>query len=193
MPKTARDVMTSELITVTPATPLTELARIFVEDEISGCPVVTVDGRLVGIVSKTDLLHRLLEGGHDYSENRDFRALLGLGEENLEQMGGMASESEQELLGAVDEIMQGDVLIVPPEMTLDRVARKMAQNRIHRVLVTQKTELLGIITSLDLLMHFPAVVPAARKSAARKIAGRKPAAGKPASAKKRAAIKAKRR
>jgi len=73
MAVTAQDIMTTDLMTVTPSTSLTQFARICVEDNISGCPVIGVDGRTEGIVSKTDLLERLLEGSHNYSANPDHR------------------------------------------------------------------------------------------------------------------------
>lgn len=157
MPKTAKEIMTTNLVTVTPSTPLREFARICAEDNVSGCPVVTVDGRLVGIVSKTDLLGRLLEGEHNYAANPDFRRMLGLGEEGVYEFGGSASESEGEVLGEVDDIMETDMITVPPDAPLPGVARMMAEDRIHRVLVTEKEKLVGIITSLDLLAHFPIV------------------------------------
>ena len=75
MPLLARDVMTKELITVTPATPLSEFARICTEDGISGCPVTRADGALCGIVSKTDLLNRLLEE-HPDATREDIRRYL---------------------------------------------------------------------------------------------------------------------
>lgn len=132
MALTARDIMTTEVITVTPSTPLKEFARICAEDKISGAPVVTVDGRLAGIVSRTDLLERL-------AEIRDLDPQAG-----------------EEMPGEVQDIMQERIISVPPATTLDRVAKRMAEERIHRVLVTEKGKLVGIITSLDLLGRFPA-------------------------------------
>ncbi len=56
---TARDVMTLEPVCVGPATTIRELARLFEENEISGAPVVNRSGRLVGVVSTTDLVRTL--------------------------------------------------------------------------------------------------------------------------------------
>lgn len=53
---TAQDVMTADPLAVAPSTPLARFARICAEEQISGCPVLGPDGRLVGIVSRTDLL-----------------------------------------------------------------------------------------------------------------------------------------
>ena len=151
---TARDIMTADLLTVTPDTTLTQFARILTEDEISGCPVVAVDGRLVGIASKTDLISRLLEGRHDFASSPDLRGLLGLGEEGLVAGRGTAEQSEEEVLGTVEDIMQPDPVTVLPDASVLDVARVLAENRIHRVLVQEKGKLLGIITSLDMIGHF---------------------------------------
>jgi CBS domain-containing protein len=177
----ARHVMTSEVITVTPATPLSEFARICAEDEISGAPVVTVEGRLVGIVSKTDLISRVLEGGHAFAANRDFRSLFGLGEQDVGAMPGMASESEEEVIGTVQDVMQTEVVTVSPDAPVHEVAWKLATERIHRVVVTEGDRLLGIITSLDLLRVFPEERPAVPEPARA-----------PAGAPKRRSAKAKR-
>ncbi|MFQ5845824.1 MAG: CBS domain-containing protein [Planctomycetota bacterium] len=154
MALTARDVMTTDLVSVTPSTPLSEFAWICTEHGISGCPVVGPDGRLVGIATKTDLLPRLLEGRHDFAANRDFRRRLGLGEEGVQAFAGAASESEEEVVGEVDDIMQEAVLTVPPETPLPVLARRMAEERVHRVLVSEGERLCGIVTSLDLLTRF---------------------------------------
>ena len=54
----AQDVMTRDVVTVGPATPVAEAARLMVDRRISGLPVVTEEGRLLGIVSETDLVLR---------------------------------------------------------------------------------------------------------------------------------------
>ncbi len=52
--------MTAQVITVTPATTLAEFARICTEDDISGAPVMQIGGDVVGMVTKTDLIERLI-------------------------------------------------------------------------------------------------------------------------------------
>lgn len=54
----ANEIMTREVATVTPRTSVRDIAALMVEKRISGVPVVTDDGRIVGIVSESDLLHR---------------------------------------------------------------------------------------------------------------------------------------
>ena len=58
----AMDVMTTDVITVDPDTTVQALAALLAERGISGAPVVDSSGRLVGIVSEGDLLHRTESG-----------------------------------------------------------------------------------------------------------------------------------
>ncbi|WP_134084116.1 CBS domain-containing protein [Thiohalophilus thiocyanatoxydans] len=51
-----REIMTSEVITVNPDTPLSDAARILVEQRISGLPVTADDGKLIGVVTEADFL-----------------------------------------------------------------------------------------------------------------------------------------
>lgn len=57
---TLKDVMTKNVITVTPETPVQEAARIMAEKKIGGLPVVQA-GKVVGIITETDLFRVLLE------------------------------------------------------------------------------------------------------------------------------------
>jgi len=156
MTATAQDIMSTELMTVTPSTSLTQFARICIEDNLSGCPVVAIDGRIEGIVSKTDLLERLLEGGHNYAATPDHRRLMGLGEEGVFAADGTAADSEEELYGRVEDIMVPNPVTVSPDAPVSDVARLMAEHRIHRVIVEQDGKPVGIITSLDFIAHVAA-------------------------------------
>ena len=142
MALTASDVMTSDVTTVTPATPLSEFARICAEDKISGAPVVEIGGRLAGIVSHTDLIGRLLQEDPFQEPGREF---------DLPQ----AAREWRE----VADIMTPDVLTVAPDAPVEDVAARMARERIHRVLVMKDDDVVGIITSLDRLAHYPGRQP----------------------------------
>ena len=52
----ARDVMTREVVTVSPALAVKELAKVFVKHRISGAPVVDKKGKIIGVVSEADIL-----------------------------------------------------------------------------------------------------------------------------------------
>ena len=56
MPKTVADVMTRAPLTVRPETSITEVIQALAERKISGLPVVDQTGKLVGVISETDLM-----------------------------------------------------------------------------------------------------------------------------------------
>jgi CBS domain-containing protein len=58
MTLTASDVMIKDVITVRESTPLKEVARLFSERKITGAPVVDEVGKLVGVISETDIIRK---------------------------------------------------------------------------------------------------------------------------------------
>jgi len=150
MAQTARDVMQSHVITLSPETPLLDVQRLFVEEEINGAPVVDDAGKILGIVSTRDLL-RAADDEHDSaaSETRYFR-------DELEFSGpdwSNALEDFQDRLSrrSVSEVMTAGAVTIPPGASVAEVAATMRRHRIHRVLVADGEVLQGIISSFDLV------------------------------------------
>ena len=54
----AQDIMTRDVATVGPDTSVRDIAALMMEKHISGVPVLTDDGKIIGMVSQSDLLHR---------------------------------------------------------------------------------------------------------------------------------------
>jgi CBS domain-containing protein len=142
----ARDVMTPDPVCVQPATTIRELARVFETHQISGVPVTDAQGRVIGVVSKTDLIRRCSEGTADIPPAYLFEVLCEQGAEDA------ASEVIPEPLVCVEDFMTEDPLMVSPEVSAATVARLMYDHRVHRVIVVDEDRFpIGIITSLDLL------------------------------------------
>lgn len=157
----AGDVMVPEPVCVEPATTIRELARVFEENEISGAPVVDGQGRLVGVVSKTDLIRRCSEGTLDVPPAYLFEVL---GEQSGEDMGEIIPEP----LVCVGDFMTEDPVTVSRATPVGTVARRMFESRIHRVIVVDGDSMpVGIITSLDLLGVFPGATDPGRGTTGR--------------------------
>ena len=64
---------------------------------------------------------------------------------------------DPEGLGSVAEFMSPYPIVASPDETIGAVARRMAEERVHRVIVVDdQRQVLGIVTSLDMLKAFPA-------------------------------------
>jgi CBS domain-containing protein len=120
MPIAAADIMTRSVVTVTEQTSLVEVARLFLEYQITGVPVIDAEGRLAGLVSQTDLIRET----HSIGAWAPF---------------------------LVRHVMSRKVVTVSPLDPLLDVCRRMAQHRIHRVVVLDGEQICGILTSLDIL------------------------------------------
>jgi CBS domain-containing protein len=147
---TAKDVMNTEVLTVRVDLTVRELAAFLIEHQISGAPVVDEGGRLVGLVSVTDVAQNDAERP-DLVDDRSSPAVAMRGWEermNPEDIRPLHIESDDLL---VRDIMTPTVYTVPEDTPVAKIARTMVAGRIHRLLVTRGGRVVGIVTSLDLV------------------------------------------
>ncbi len=157
-PRFVKDIMTADPICVTCDTTARELARLLEANEISGVPVVDSIDRVIGVVSKTDLLRRCVEG--PLGSHPGSPASLGAGLAD-----GTNPDSDD--LGTVEDFLTPDPVTATPDEPVGVVAHRMANERVHRVVViNEHMHVVGIVTSLDLLKAVPMDEPGAKRSAA---------------------------
>ena len=146
--RNVRDLMNPDIMTVADDMTTNELARYLIEREISGAPVVDSEGHLVGVVSMTDIGRNVAEPSDDESSHGssfygDIAADL-----TLEDLGQRYVE---ERAVTVRDVMTPVIHNVPVTASVAEAARIMVDQHIHRLIVTQGKQPVGIITSLDLL------------------------------------------
>jgi CBS domain-containing protein len=145
---TAKDVMNRQVLTVRVDLTVRELAAFLIENQISGAPVIDRDGRLVGVVSVTDVAENGAERP-DLVDDHSSRPVRGWEERlNPEDVRPLHIESDDLL---VRDIMTPTVYTVPEDTPVSQLARTMVAGRIHRLLVTGNGRVVGIVTSLDLV------------------------------------------
>lgn len=143
-----REIMTPDPISVEPSTTARELARILLDNEISGVPVVDELDRVIGVVSRTDILLRFFEGPQGSVPSTFIETLA----EGLD----FNTDVDPEQLGVVGEFMTPEPVLVSPDEAVGKVAHLMADEGVHRVIITDDEDhLLGIVTTLDVLRVFP--------------------------------------
>jgi predicted transcriptional regulator len=143
-----KELMTPDVMTVADDMTTDALARYLVEREISGAPVVDSQGHLIGVVSMTDIGRSMAEPSEGEPSRssgfyRDIAADL-----TLEDLGQRYVE---ERAATVRDVMTPAIHQVPVTASVAEAARLMVDQHIHRLVVTQGKEPVGILTSLDLL------------------------------------------
>ncbi len=137
----ASDIMTPELVTVRPDTPLEDVIRLMLTHRISGLPVVE-DGAVVGMVSEGDLLHRPETGTE--RRRRHWLQLFSSGETD-------AADYVRTHGMTAGEVMTTDVVSIAETTPLEDIATLLESRRIKRVPVLREGKLVGIVSRADLL------------------------------------------
>jgi len=153
---TAADLMSPDVLTVRDDMPVRDLAAFLMDHEITGAPVVDTEGRLVGVVSVTDIADLAAgeeeddDGGGEGGAREGFfaRGFDAGPPEALADLGPFDGEEGEMLVG---EIMNPEVFSVQEDATVSQVASTLLNNHVHRLLVIEEGRVLGIITTSDLL------------------------------------------
>lgn len=146
MAKTVADVMSHDPIMVSPQTPLKEAIKILAERRISGLPVVDDAGKLVGVISETDLLWQ--ETGVKPPVYIMFLDSVIY----LENPARHDRELHKALGQTVEEVMSGDPVTVKPDQPLRQAAKLMQEKSIRRLAVTDEAgKVIGILTPGDIV------------------------------------------
>jgi len=137
---TAARIMTREVVSVRPDTPVAEVAEAMGRAGVSGVPVVEADGRVVGVISERDFLRQMGSG------EANFMSLVAA---CLRARGCVALPLTKK---AAAELMSAPAVTVNPETTVREVAEVLAAHRINRVpVVDGGGRLVGIVSRGDLL------------------------------------------
>jgi len=147
---TAHELMVTDLRTAHPDWPVDQLANFFQQHVITGAPVVDDDGRLVGVVSISDIARYSGQAGEE-AEFTAFRPYHASADDAYDEEDLVTLRLREVPDATVEDIMTPEVYSVDVDATVQRVADTMLKRRIHRVLVTEDGQLKGLITAFDLL------------------------------------------
>jgi CBS domain-containing protein len=137
----AKDIMTKDVATVPPNASIQEAAKLMTDRRVSGLPV-TADGRVIGIITASDLLHRVETGAERRSSW--FASFFARPDE-------MARRYAKDHGRKVHEVMSRHIISVLEEASLSEVADVLDRNGLKRVPVTRDGLLVGIISRGDLV------------------------------------------
>jgi CBS domain-containing protein len=140
----ARDLMTTTVLTVSPETPIADVAALLASRGISAVPVLDAEGKMVGIVTEADLVRRVA-GEAARRKVGWFGALFAAGARD-----DAASYARQHGDRAAD-VMSADVVTVDEDTPAAEIARIMEQRGVKRLPVLRRGRLAGVVSRADLL------------------------------------------
>jgi CBS domain-containing protein len=138
----ARDLMVSPVVTVKPDTTVRDVAKLFVERQISAVPVVDEQGKIIGIVTEGDLIHRAEIG----TERKRSWWMLLLAEDNA-----LAADYIKAHARTVADVMTRNVVTAASEAPLSEIATLLEKHRIKRVPIIRDGALVGIVSRANLV------------------------------------------
>lgn len=141
----AQDIMTKDVITVTPATAVTQLARILSVNNIGGAPVVDENNLLLGVVTESDLI--------DQKKKIHIPTVVTILDSVffLENPDKMEKEIKKIAGATVGDIYTSTPVTVEKDTPLDEIATIMSEKNIHTLPVVSEDRLIGVIGKQDII------------------------------------------
>ena len=137
--------MTTDVLTVSPETSISEMSKILENRRIGGVPVVDQGGHLVGVITQSDLVERARDLELPPAINvLDFHIYL--------QIPSHLFHKVEKMLGTtVGDCMTPNPVTVAPDTPVSKVAALMAKQKVHTIPVVEGSKLVGIIGKMDLV------------------------------------------
>ena len=150
-----KEIMTTDVVKLNGFMSISDATDLLASRNISGAPVVDGDGKLIGIVTETDILRSVQEAADE----------VHMVFPSLHPMGVMfeISKGKKEILKAFEEqantviidVMTKNVVTCAPDTTLNEVASTFVEKGINRLpVVDEEGHVVGIIARGDIVRAF---------------------------------------
>ena len=140
-----KDIMTRELITVSPETEIVHATKLLLENRINGVPVTDETGKLVGILCQSDLIAQQKK----LPIPSFFTFLNGL--IPMTSMKQIEKQVQKITATTVVQAMTKNPVTVQPDTDIEKVAALMVDNNFHTIPVVDGGKLVGIVGKEDIL------------------------------------------
>ena len=148
---TVSSIMQRDVLSVGDSWPLHQLASFLTDNQISGAPVTSQDGELIGVVSLTDIVRydSMPESRAELHDTHEY--YLHTLEMQVTQEEATSFHVEQESSATVRDIMTPMIFEVDQNASIEEVADTMVKGHIHRLFVTHNKKISGVVTALDMV------------------------------------------
>lgn len=140
-----KDIMTTDVVTVTKETTVLELAGLFANRHLSSLPVLDQNGELIGIVTETDLVEQ--------DKNLHIPTVISIFDWVIYLESDKKFEKElKKMTGrVVGDIYSSELLTVLPDTSIADVADLLSSRKINALPVVEGKRLVGIVSRIDLI------------------------------------------
>lgn len=142
---TAKDIMTTDVVAVTTETSIKDLAKRFVETRFSNMPVLDENGKLVGVISETDLVEQQ-KPLHIPTVMAIFDWVFYLDSEKK-----FKEEVDRVTATKVGELCSKNLVTCSPDTTVRDLAALMSRHKVHLLPVVENDKMIGVVARLDLI------------------------------------------
>ncbi len=141
-----KDIMTTDVITVSTGDSVEHCARLLQENDISGLPVLDDNGKVAGIVTEGDLIRRASRiKAPGYLEILGGLIYLGSPKKFVDEL-------QRAMSYEAGQLMSKDVISVGPDDTVEKAATLMVDEGVNRLpVIDEQGELVGIISRRDIM------------------------------------------
>ena len=143
--KTARDMMTRNVVTVKKDQPISDLSKLFIENHFNGVPVLDDAGKVIGVVTQSNLIEQ--------NKNLHIPTVIALFDAVLFLESEKKFESDvKKLTGSkIEDIYHKNPITVSPDTDLSEITTIMAEKDVHTLPVLEDDKLVGIIGKKDVI------------------------------------------
>ena len=145
-----RDIMTTQVLTLSPNDTIRDATIKFAVENISGAPVVDENYRMIGIVSENDILELIVKYDKKFSLSEASRMLSFYMDSQIDDPVANAAAKEFSET-KVSDIMTRTVLSTSPDSSIMDLLKSMINMDINRVPVLEKGVLIGVVTRSDIM------------------------------------------
>jgi CBS domain-containing protein len=155
-PLTARHIMSGDVVTVLPTCSLRACAATLRDNRITGAAVVTTAGKLIGVISETDLVER---DAQPVVSSFIVRSAPDPAPGRTDAKGAAVAEpiEEPRESGTVADVFSPYVVTAGPDERLEDLAALMVRHRIHRLFIVDGQRLAGVVSSMDVMRAIASV------------------------------------
>ncbi len=138
----AKDIMTTSVICVAPDTSVEAIAKLLLEKHITGVPVTDADGHVLGVVSDTDLMHRVAGWPSPHES---------LWLQWFQSSGELATKVKKAIGSCARDIMTAPAITIDPNLPVAQIAEILADRHLRRVPVVVDGKIVGIVSRTNLI------------------------------------------